>query len=416
MIKTGLIGKNLSLSYSKYIHKFLGNKNYELLSFDYKKDVLPLLDEEEFFYNLTIPFKEAFLKKIDEFSIEAKETGVVNTIIKRDGKTYGFNTDVDGFEALLSKYNIKVKNKNVLILGTGATSKTVAYVLNKLGVKSIIYFSRTPDHKTSFSYKSYKKYKDINIVINTTPIGKSFDDPSLLNFGKFNDLEVFIDVNYNLMHNQMINKAKEKGAFAVNALYMLVAQAIKSEELFQNITFDQGKKDEVYIKTLLKFNNIALIGHPFAGKTTIGQILAKELNASFIDTDTSIEAKENMTINYIFSNFGEDYFREVETRIIKKSFSKTGYVISLGGGSIAVKENIEYILSNSLVISIDRNINKIDFKNFKNRPLALNEKDFLSILFKRKKLYHLYADIEVSNNKSVKDAIKIIMEKLWKYL
>ena len=189
---------------------------------------------------------------------------------------------------------------------------------------------------------------------------------------------------------------------------MLVEQAIKSEELYQNIEFDKDTRESVYLKSLLRFNNIALIGHPFAGKTTIGKQLAKQIGGKFLDTDTLVEAKENLTINSIFANFGEEYFREKESTVIGQVFSKVGQVVSLGGGSVTKKENMNLVLPNSIVITIDRDITKIRFDSFKNRPLVRNQNDFLAILFKRRKLYKQYADIEINNNKKIDDAVNAL--------
>ena len=416
MIKTGLIGKDVSNSFSKVIHKLLNNQKYELLSLDNENDVNNLLEQDDFFFNFTIPYKKLAFAKADVLSKAAKETKVVNTLIKRSGKTYGYNTDIDGFKALISKYKINFKGKKIIIFGTGATSRTVSYVLSKKDCKSIIFLSRNPDNKTSFSYKNVNKYKGANIIINTTPIGKSIKDKSLIDFSKLSSLETYIDVNYNLMHNSMALKAMKIGARAINGLTMLVEQAIKSEELYQNIEFEKDIKESVYLKTLLKFNNIALIGHPFAGKTTIGKQLAKQIGGKFLDTDTLVEAKENLTINSIFANFGEEYFREKESAVINQVFSKVGQVVSLGGGSVTKKDNMNLVLPNSIVVTIDRDITKIKFDSFKNRPLVRNQNDFLAILFKRRKLYKQYADIEINNNKKIDDAVNALRGALWNSL
>ena len=96
--------------------------------------------------------------------------------------------------------------------------------------------------------------------------------------------------------------------------------------------------------------NIALVGMMGCGKTTIGKLIAKDLNFSFIDTDKLIVEKENRSINKIFEENGEEYFREIETSILIKTLNNDNQIISTGGGIIKKDENIKLLKEKSIVI------------------------------------------------------------------
>ncbi len=101
--------------------------------------------------------------------------------------------------------------------------------------------------------------------------------------------------------------------------------------------------------------NISLIGMMGSGKTTIGKLLAKELSYSFVDTDSLIVEKENRSINDIFANSGESYFRNVEANILKEALNDQNQIISTGGGIIKKNENIKLLKEKSLVIYLKAN-------------------------------------------------------------
>ena len=121
----GLIGKPLSQSFSPFLHEKLGSFPYECreLSPDELADFFAKRDFRGI--NVTVPYKKAVIPFLDELSPEAKEIGSVNTILNRGGRLYGYNTDFDGFSALLRRENVDLSGKTVLILGSGGTAATV---------------------------------------------------------------------------------------------------------------------------------------------------------------------------------------------------------------------------------------------------------------------------------------------------
>lgn len=414
-MKFGLIGNKLKKSYSKIIHEELSTNTYEL--WNLKSDEFTNFITQKKFdgINVTIPYKEKVIPFLDYIDDEAKAIGCINTIKKVNGKLYGYNTDAFGFSSLLDYFNVDVKNKNVLILGTGATSKTVNYVLLKRKVNKVTFVSRS--HKdNSVTYDEALSFTDTNIIINTTPYGmnQTVDKTSLLSLNSFINLETVIDVIYNPLRTPLLIEAKEKGCKAYSGLYMLVAQAIKSHEIFTNHIFNKEIIAKIYKSLLLKECNIVFIGMPSCGKSTASNIISRILCKERIDIDEEIEQQYDLSICEIFKIKGENYFRELETSIIKSVFNHNGKIISLGGGSLLKKENIPFILKNSLLIFLDRDLSllKANQNAIKSRPLLKDDNSFDKLFKERYPLYLRYADIVIKNNGSHHDTKKLILEKL----
>ena len=157
--------------------------------------------------------------------------------------------------------------------------------------------------------------------------------------------------------------------------------------------------------------NICLVGLMGSGKTHVGKILSKELGLRFIDTDILIEKKMNMTINAIFKEYGEKYFRNIEEKIVNSELVKTNSIVSLGGGSILsdlTRKNLKkYCYTIFLNINIEILYNRI--KNSKKRPLIIKEniKKTLSNLLSQRMKYYKEADLIINQSNSEKIIEKI---------
>ena len=160
--------------------------------------------------------------------------------------------------------------------------------------------------------------------------------------------------------------------------------------------------------------NLTLTGMMGVGKSTIGKILAKKLNYNFVDVDKLIEKKENSSINLIFKNNSESYFRKIESEITLAVLRKDNSVISLGGGAFVnnlIRKNVKKL---SISFWLDAPINELvkRLKKNKRRPLLFKkniEETIKKIYFKRKKIYN-EADHRIKCNykKSSEIAKKII--------
>lgn len=154
--------------------------------------------------------------------------------------------------------------------------------------------------------------------------------------------------------------------------------------------------------------NIVLIGMPACGKSTIGYWLSKKINYPFVDVDRYLEEKENRIISDIFSNEGEEYFRELETKYLKELSEKEGIIISTGGGAVKNKENIDILKENGIIVFLNRTIDDISRENHRNRPLLQNPDNIQKLYDERIKLYRRYADIIIKND----DNIDVIVDRI----
>ena len=408
MMQYGLIGEKLGHSYSKEIHESLCSYDYELCEIapDSLKEFIVKRDFRAI--NVTIPYKESVMPYLDYISDEALDIGAVNTVLNRDGKLYGYNTDCYGLTALINRAGIDVKGKKVLILGSGGTSKTANYVARKLGAIEVITVSRSPSETTVSYNDAYCIHRDAQIIINTTPCGM-YPNNSLcpIDIEKFEHITGVVDVIYNPLETLFVQSAKRRGVVATGGLYMLVAQAAKAAEYFTNTKISADNIEKVYRKIFFDKRNVVLIGMPGSGKTTIGKILAKMLERQFIDTDLLIESEEKCTIAKIFESIGEKGFRDIESRAIAYASKNSGTVIATGGGAILRDENVRLLKGNSIIYFIDRPIENIVATP--DRPLSSNREDLEKRYRERYPIYCAAADKKIDNLRdafAVADAIK----------
>ena len=154
--------------------------------------------------------------------------------------------------------------------------------------------------------------------------------------------------------------------------------------------------------------NIVLIGMPACGKSTIGYQLSKKIDYPLFDADKYLEEKENKIISDIFSNEGEEHFRELETKYLAELSEKEGIIISTGGGAVKKKENIDILKRNGIVVFLNREIADIYKENHENRPLLQDINNIQKLYDERIDLYRKYADIIIKNN----DDMDIIVDRI----
>ena len=166
------------------------------------------------------------------------------------------------------------------------------------------------------------------------------------------------------------------------------------------------------------YKNWSLIGFMGSGKTTVGNLLASRLHCLFLDIDSIIELYADKTISDIFKERGEEYFRKVESKVIKKIYVNKNCVFACGGGVVLKKENMKLIRERSTVIYLAVTPEKVleRLKNSKGRPLIEKEnreKIIENLMNQRLQLYQDYSDITVDTTILTPDEIvDLIIKKI----
>ncbi|MGL4773503.1 MAG: shikimate kinase [Clostridium sp.] len=163
----------------------------------------------------------------------------------------------------------------------------------------------------------------------------------------------------------------------------------------------------------VKYERISLIGMPGCGKTTIGKVLAREINYKFYDMDEVIVDMAKKTIKELFEE-GEEVFREWEIKACKELMKLKRAVISTGGGVIKKEENIETLKENSIVVYINRPIDNIlSDVDVSTRPLLNDGKERLLNLYnERVELYNKANHMEIKNDGYLRNTIDEIEKNL----
>lgn len=405
----GLIGEKLGHSFSKDIHGLIGNYDYQLKEIP-KGELDAFMTSKDFkAINVTIPYKQDVIPYLDYIDPKAKEIGAVNTIVNKDGKLHGYNTDFIGLKKLVEFTGINPAGKKVLILGTGGTSKTAAAVASDLGAEKILKVSRTTSETTIDYNQAVKDHTDAALIINTTPCGMFPNtDGCPISLDTFTKLEGVVDAIFNPLRSNLVLSAQEKNIPANGGLFMLVLQAVAAAEFFFEKSIPAEKGMEIFKKILGQKQNYVLVGMPGCGKTTLGQMLSKTTGKTFIDSDSCIEEKEGKTCKQVIEEKGIDYFRDIESQVIKELSLKQNLVISTGGGAVLRSENVINLKQSGIILFIDRDIENI--KPTESRPLS-NSQDKLKELYDvRYPIYSKAADYIIKNNHKAQDGLEAILK------
>ena len=387
----GCIGEHLPHSFSKEIHGQIGGYAYELK--ELTPEELPAFMEARRFrgVNVTIPYKQAVIPFLDEIDGTAKAIGAVNTVVNRNGKLYGFNTDLDGLTCLIRRAGLDLSGRKVLIPGTGGTSRTAAFAAEQLGAREVYRISRTGKEGSLTYEQALRNHADAEIILNTTPCGMYPEpDAQPLPLDPFRRLEGVVDVIYNPLRSRLVLDARRRGVPAEGGLYMLVAQAVRASEHFLDTVYPDDLADRIYHRILRRKENIVLIGMPGSGKSAVGKILAERTGLPFADTDRLITEKAGKTIPDIFREDGEPAFRDLESAVIRNLSRQGGQIISTGGGAVLRPENVAALRQNGRLFWLNRDPDALVPTD--DRPLADTAAKMKRLWLEREPVYRAAAD------------------------
>lgn len=257
----GVIGKPVAHSLSPRLHSFLIEQtglDMAYLAFDIEdaEKLRTVLEGARHMgisgFNITSPYKIDAFHLADEVDEEALRVGNINTLVNREGRWCGSNTDGEGFIRTLKRHGISVAGKHILIAGTGGTARTLSYRFSKYGAASITILSRKDDAVAEISqvtvdfpdvklYQGLDSSRQYDIVVNCTPMGMgSLKDknPMPADF-PYHERMLCCDLIYNPAKTLFLQTAEVAGAQILNGLSMLLYQGVLAFEKFTNVTITE---------------------------------------------------------------------------------------------------------------------------------------------------------------------------------
>jgi len=349
-------------------------------------------------FNLTSPLKNIY-----------NSNNSINTVIKSESKVQYYNTDIEYFENLIEYLDLA--NKEILIIGGGESAKNIAISLEKKGL-NFSFILRNPHLKDNKIYLN----KQLLNIININDIIHNYD--TIINTIKYT--EDYLNSETKIDNKTIIDLIYQKDIFKdklikceyYSGYYWLIGQAKKSFSYYYqgfdnvdfNLDFTKKKKHQV----------ISLIGFMGSGKTTIGKILAEKLSYNFVDTDEIIIEKYG-PIRNIFSEFGEEKFREMEFEALKSIDCSKNTIISTGGGIINSEESASFLEQNTFRVWLLNSARKV-YKRIvgSDRPLLSKVGIFIALFEYRKDIYFENSDLIVLNDE-INATVERLIDELLNY-
>ncbi|MEI7668726.1 MAG: shikimate dehydrogenase [Pseudomonadota bacterium] len=251
--KLAVIGSPISHSLSPRLHNFWLNKYnidavYEAIEVKSEDlaSFLRSLDKNGFIgINITIPHKEESLKYVDYKDEFATSIGAINTIIVKNGKLIGSNTDAYGFIASLKNQQVQIHKTRALIIGAGGAAKAVCAGLVAENAELIIAnrnLNRAEELSTNFgnikviSLDEIDSYlNDISLLVNTTSLGMKNQPELEISLKSLPKSAIVTDIVYNPLMTNLLKQAQENGNKTIDGLWMLLYQAQKAFSLWFDI-------------------------------------------------------------------------------------------------------------------------------------------------------------------------------------
>ncbi len=379
--------------------------------------------------NVTVPHKEAAATLCDEVDSYAARIGAVNTIVNENGRLKGYNTDAPGFMANLRRSGVCPEGKRAAILGAGGAARGVAAALLENGVSELRIINRTRSRAEELAADMGKFYGDrvkaadsaqgVQILVNATSVGMKSDDTPFTDFGVLDKDCAVCDIVYCPRETAFLQMAAEKGFKTVSGIGMLIYQAVIAFQLFTS----QKPGEEIIEKLFRRLDmkkSIVLTGFMGCGKSAVGRELAQMSGTELVDCDDYIVKKTGKSIPQIFAEKGEKGFRDIESQCIRELSRRKSVVISLGGGAVLRRENIDLLRESCLVFRIKAGVDKImrNTAGDTNRPLLCGKsRAEVEAMLDYREPYYRNCDytIDVSNmypNQSAKRIMDIIMNEV----
>jgi len=304
--------------------------------------------------NITSPFKSEVVPLLDEVEPGARKVGSVNTVITRDGRFVGYNTDVAGVIGALRESDFEPEGKKAVVIGAGGAGRAAALALQASGVR-VVLVNRTGE-------KAFEAARILgcdalplehiadglegaHLLVSCISSNGRLISPSLLSSGL-----TVLEADYG-RPTALLRDATDAGCRLIDGRLWLLHQAVPA------FTLATGKEAPVaeMRKALFKrswalHKNVALIGFMGTGKSTVAQEMAASSDLSFLDTDSAVEARAGMPVSEIFEMKGEAAFRMMEQDELQELWNVSRAVISCGGGAVLTKRNRRFLRSRCIPV------------------------------------------------------------------
>ena len=377
-------------------------------------------------FNVTSPFKEEIVPFLDSMEEAAQRIGAVNTIIVKEGRLKGFNTDIKGVKDALHFNGVKAEGKRALVLGAGGAAKAAVCALISEGADVVI-ANRTFEKARAISENLGCKVrtieyidetlKDTDILISCIPSKERIVNPDALKKGI-----VILDANYGAP-TALVKDGKQRGCTIIDGREWLLFQGISAFRHFTGVEPPmEVMRKALYMQNVSCKKNIAFIGFMGAGKSTVAHGVAKHTAMSILDIDEEIEQKTGLSIHEIFEVKGEHAFRQIEKKEIAGIPDIAKTVISCGGGAVLNRANRDILRKSCIVVWLWANIDTVLKRvgNDNGRPLlseAHAESGIRRMLSERLSLYASTSDMIVkTDDVEPNEIIRKIYGEMGKFL
>ncbi len=404
----GLLGRTLGHSWSPPIHAAFGCPTYGLLptepealnGFFATADIGGL--------NVTIPYKQTVMTLCDHLDPLAVDIGAVNTIVRRDGKLYGYNTDAPGFMYIAKLAGISFAGKKVVVLGAGGGSLMVQVMVKRAGAKEVVVISR----KGQDNFDNLERHGDAQIVVNATPVGQyPHAGVAPVDLQAFPHCGGVLDLVYNPQRTALLLQADKLGLPCCDGLPMLVAQAHAAEQLFFGKPIGESKIEDITNQLRHQMTNIVLVGMPGCGKTTVGEALATLIERPLVDLDANIAQTAGCSIPEIFAAQGEAGFRDIERQETALAGQKAGQILVTGGGVVKDVRNHHALRQNGRVYHLLRDVDTLPRDG---RPISQTA-DLQAMWQEREPLYTQVRHVAIDNNTTPEAVANLIWRDFCAY-
>ena len=377
--------------------------------------------------SVTSPLKVSMVNQLDRIDSHADHINAVNTIVLKNNRWRGYNTDYKGVIQALKFNEINLNGCKVIILGAGGAAWAAAYGMKMLKARKITIVNRTIDKAKSLAsrldcdfapLKTLSRHiEEADVLISCIPVPLNELDVSIIRKNL-----IFMEANYKNRHSGQEIKKGEDGFRKVSGLDWLFFQAVPAFRFFTGLRIPNEIQKDIHTifrtRKVPQKPHIALIGFMGVGKTAVGRILAKEMGYEFVDTDLTIEQQSGLIIPEIFELRGEKSFRKQEALVVQKTFQGSQpKVVSLGGGAVMDERTCAVVRENCDIIwlwaSVRTLINRI---NLGTRPLLKSSdpvKKAENLLAVRRPFYARLGDLVINTEQeTAKDVVRRIKDEM----